>query len=876
MLMGCLLKKTGECRALWAHAGSAGDISATLAGMTPDDLAVRFWRLGWRNLWRDLRAGELRLLVLAVTLAVAALTAVAFFADRLQGGLQRDARQLLGGDAVLASDNPPPPVFAERARALGLRVVTTLSFPTMARAPESLGGASRLVALKAVPAGYPLRGRLRVAGAPGVAGQETPDTPAAGEVWVEAALLESLGVHLGDTLLLGEKGFRISRLITLEPDRGAGFLNFAPRVMLFDGAVAATGLIQPASRVSYRLAVAGEDAAVARFSAWARQHIDTQALRGMRLESLEGGRPEMSQTLARAEKFLTLVALLSALLSAVAVALAARGFAVSQLDACAMLRVLGLSQATMARSHAFEFLLIGLAASALGVAVGYAVHHVFVLLLAGLVETALPAPGLWPVALGLGVGLTLLLAFGLPPVLQLARVPPLRVLRREVGELRPASLGVLLLGVGGFAALLLTVSRDLTLGLIAVGGFAAAALLFALLAWMAVWLLRRLVSEATAPRWLVLATRQIAARPAHAVVQVSSLAVGLLALVLLVLVRTDLISSWRQATPAEAPNRFVINVMPEQGSAFQQALREAGVRDYDWFPMIRGRLVAINDRLVGPQDYTQDRARRLLDREFNLSHTAQLPSHNPVVAGRWMAEERGAISMEEGIAKTLGLKLGDRLRFDIAGVPVESTITSLRKVNWASMRANFFAVYPVGQMPDVPATYMTAFRAPLMPGFDNALARRFPNITLVDTSSTLAQVQRVLEQVVGAVEFLFGFTLAAGLVVLLAAVTLTREARAREFAIMRAVGASASLLRQVQQAELLGVGLLAGTLAALVAAAVGGVLARQVFDFAWTLAWWAVPGGALAGALLALAAGWWGLREVLRRPVVETLRRAAQ
>jgi putative ABC transport system permease protein len=296
--------------------------------------------------------------------------------------------------------------------------------------------------------------------------------------------------------------------------------------------------------------------------------------------------------------------------------------------------------------------------------------------------------------------------------------------------------------------------------------------------------------------------------------------------------------------------------------------------------MIRGRLVAINGQAVRPQDFAQDRARRLLDREFNLSHTAQLPMHNPVVAGRWTAEERGAISMEEGIAKTLGLKLGDRLRFDIAGVPVESTITSLRKVNWASMRANFFAVYPVSQMPGVPSTYMSAFRAPATPGdgagFDNALVRRFPNITQVDTSSTLAQVQRVLDQVIGAVEFLFGFTLAAGLVVLLAAVTLTREARAREFAIMRAVGASAGLLRQVQRAELLGVGLLAGTLAALVAAVVGGVLARYVFDFAWTVSWWVLPAGALAGALLALAAGWWGLREVLRRPVVETLRRAAQ
>ncbi len=837
---------------------------------------ITFWQLGWRTLWRDLRSGELRLLLLAVTLAVAALTAVGFFADRLKGGLQRDARQLLGGDAVVASDNPAPEAFAKQARALGLKVSTSLSFPTMARAPEERGGGSRLVALKAVEDGYPLRGQLTVASDSAAPGQKTDEIPAPGEVWVDAPLLEALGLQAGDALLLGERSFRIARIIVLEPDRGAGFINFAPRAMMREADIAATGLIQPASRVSYRLAVAGADRAVARYVKWANDEIAQRSLRGLRVESLQGGRPEMGQTLDRAEKFLNLVALLAALLSAVAVALAARGFASNHLDDCAMLRVLGLGHRTIAWSYTFEFVLAGLAASTVGVLLGYAVHYVFVLLLAGLVETALPAPSIWPVLFGLGMGQTLLVAFGLPPVLQLAQVPALRVLRRDVGNLRPASLGVLALGVAGFAALLLAVSSDLKLGLIAVGGFAAAVALFAAASWGAVWLLRRAVNEASAPRWLVLATRQIAARPAYTVVQVSSLAVGLLALVLLVLLRTDLIAGWRQATPADAPNRFVINVQPDQGDAFQQALKNAGVSGYDWYPMIRGRLVAVNGRDVKPEDYAEDRARRLLDREFNLSHSAVLPLHNPVVTGQWTAEEEGAISMEEGIAKTLGLKLGDRLRFDIAGVPTDSTITSLRKVDWGSMRANFFAIYPVSRMPEVPSTYMSAFRAPDVKGFDNALVRHFPNITVVDMSTTLLQVQRVLDQVIRAVEFLFGFTLAAGLVVLLAAVTATREDRAREFAIMRAVGASAGLLRQVQRAELLGVGLLAGFLASVVAAAVGWALARFVFEFDWSVSLWVPLLGALAGAVLALAAGWWGLRDVLRRPVVETLRRAAQ
>ena len=847
-------------------------------------MRMNFWTLGLKSAWQDWRAGQLRLLVVAITLAVAALTAVGFFANRLQTGLERDARQLLGGDAVVSSDRPTPPAFIEQARRLGLAMAPQLSFPTMARAPDAQGGDSKLVALKAVAPTYPLRGQLRLSPGPGQGEQAVRGGPGPGQAWVDASLLDALGLSVGQSLFLGDQSFTIVRVIAQEPDRGAGFMSFSPRVMIREADMAATGLVQPASRISYRLAVAGEETQVQRFIRWAQAEIQRSEVRGLRLESLEGGRPEMRQTLDRAGKFLSLVALLAALLSAVAVAIVARGFAASHLDACAMLRVLGLPQRRIALAYALEFLLVGLVASLLGVALGYAVHHVFVLLLAGLVESQLPAPGWQPALLGLGMGLTLMLAFGLPPVLQLAQVPPLRVIRREVGQLKPMSQAVLLLGVAGFAALLLAVSSDIKLGLIAVGGFAGAVMVFALASALGVWLLRRSVNENTAPRWLVLATRQVAARPAYAVVQVSALAVGLLALVLLVLLRTDLIRSWQQATPADAPNRFVINVQPEQGEAFQQALRAAGVQHYDWYPMIRGRLVSVNDRPVRPEDYTDDRAQRLVDREFNLSHSAVRPPHNTVVAGRWTKDEADAISVEEGLARTLGLKLGDRLGFDIAGQVHSARITSLRKVDWGSLRVNFFVIFPLAQMPDVPLTYISAFRAPQTlaatapgrsPSLDNQLVRQFPNITNVDMTATISQVQRVLGQVIRAVEFLFGFTLAAGLVVLFAAVTATREERTREFAIMLALGGRASLLRQVQRAELAGVGLLAGFLASAVASLVGWGLARYVFDFAWTASPLVLLIGSLAGAALALAAGWWGLRSVLSTPVVETLRRAA-
>lgn len=855
-----------------------------MTSLAPAPTQAPLWRLAWRQAQRDFRAGELRLLMLAVTLAVAALTAVAFFADRLNNGLARDARSLMGGDAVVSSDQPAPPAFAAEAERLGLLTARMATFPSMARATDAQGGATRLVSVKAVSAAYPLRGRLRVS--LGTAGSEEDLThaPAAGTLWVDAAVLDALNLKVGDALLLGDAELKIARVILIEPDRGAGFMSFSPRVMLNEADLAATGLVQAASRVSYKLAVAApanNDAAVRTFSTWAE--AQAKAVRGLRVEALDAGRPEMRATLDRASQFLHLVALLAALLCAVAVAIAARDFAQRHLDDCAMLRVLGQSQARMAGQYAMSFAMVGLIASVAGVLLGWAAHHVFVWLLAGLVNAALPPATLAPALLGLGVGMTLLLGFGLPPVLQLARVPPLRVLRRDLGSLKPASLGVLAAGALGFAALLLAVSNDLKLGLIAVGGFAAAVALFALLGWAAVTLLPRLVSESRAPRWLLLATRQVAARPGFAVLQITSLSVGLLALVLLVLLRTDLIAAWRQATPPDAPNRFVINIQPEQSEPFQAALRGAGVSRYDWYPMIRGRLLAINNAAVVPEKLSDDRARRLVDREFNLSHDARLPAHNELVGGTWVPEQVDGLSVEVGLAQTLGLKLGDTMRFDVAGQQVEGRITSLRKVDWASMRVNFFVMFPRSAMPELPLSYISAFRAPdaatatamSAAALDKALSRDFPNITNVDVSASIGEVQRVLDQVIRAVEALFGFTLAAGLVVLFSAVTATREMRAREFAVMRALGASGRLLAQVQRAELLGVGALAGFLASLAAVAVGWALAVYVFEFRWNPSPWVPLAGMLLGALLAWGAGWWGLREVLRRPVMHTLRNAA-
>ena len=844
-----------------------------------------FYVLGWRSLWRDFRSGDLKLLIVAVSLAVTALTAVGFFADRLNGGLQRDARQLLGGDAVISSDNPTPQIFIAKAIELGLQTSQTLSFPTMARAQSARKAENsdmpmtKLVALKAVSEAYPLRGSLQIAAKQGAEPAKTRVVPAVGEAWVDTFLLDGLGLQVGDKLLLGDAELRITQIITTEPDRGASFANFAPRVMVNMAGIAATGLIQPASRVTFRFAVAGTssgglaaDEAVKAFVDFAKAQTSA-GMPGVRLESFEGGRPEMKQTLERAEKFLSLIALLSALLSAVAVALAARSFAAKHLDNCAMLRVLGQSQRNIGLSYTFEFALVGLFASGIGILIGYAVHYVFVLLLSGLIESSLPAASLWPVAFGLGMGMTLLLAFGLPPVLQLAQVPPLRVIRRDVGNLKPASLAVLGLGLAGFVTLLLTASSDLKLGLITVGSFTAAVVLFAGISFLTIKLLRFSVNDATAPRWLVLATRQLTARPAFAVVQICALSLGLLALILLVLLRTDLIDSWRKATPPDSPNRFVINVMPEQNESFQQTLRQAGIKNYDWFPMIRGRLVAINSSDIKLDNFADDRAKRMLDREFNLSNSSSLPAHNIVTSGAWTPEETGGVSVEESVAKTLNLAIGDALRFDVGGLKIESKVSSIRKIDWGSMRANFYVMFPVTRLTGVPVTYMGAFRSPAQgSAFDNTLVKNYPNITSVDMSATVSQIQKVLDQVIRAVEFLFAFTLAAGVVVLLAAITATKEERAKEFAVMRSLGASNQLLRKVQGAELAGVGLLSGFLASIFAIGIGWAIARYVFEFSWSIKLWVPIAGSLVGSTLALIAGTYVLRSVLSKPVIETLR----
>ncbi len=819
---------------------------------------------------RDWRAGELRLLAAALVTAVAAVTSVGFLVDRIRLGLERDASQLLGADLVLSSDSPIDAALAGRARAAGLQTADTVVFPSMALS-EKERDRNALAAVKAVSAGYPLRGRLRVSDAPGADDAPAADVPVQGEVWVDTQLLQSIGASVGDRIKLGESSFRIARVIAVEPDRGAQFINFAPRVMLNLADLPATQLIATGSRVTYRLLMAGEREAVRAFGAG----LERQLARGQRLESLEGGRPEMQRTLERAQRFLALVALLAAMIAAVAVAAGARRFSLRHLDSCAMMRCLGLAQADIFRLFALEFLLVGLAACVVGMLAGYAFHFGLLALLGSLISTTLPLPSLLPAVQGFACGLVLLLGFALPPLAQLRQVPPLRVLRKDIGlPTGRAALGYLV-GLVGFFALLLWSADDVKIGALTAGGFAIGLVVFALVAWLALQLLRplRAMTGKLGISWRF-ALAAVQRRPAATVVQLVSLAVGLMALLLLTVTRTDLVDAWRGSAPPDAPNRFIVNIQPDQVEALGERLRAAGV-DASINPMVRGRLVEVNGRPVGPENFTGDRAQRLVDREFNLSYATEAPTHNPITAGRWFKDGSDELSIEVGIADALGLAIGDAMTFDIVGQRVTARITSLRKVNWDSMRANFFVIMPPSLLADKPASFITAFHLPAArAAFSGELLREFPNLTVVDTTAVFRQVQAVIDQVVAAVEFLFVFTLAAGVLVLYAALASSRDERVREAGLLRALGASRQQLSRAQVAEMICIGGLAGFLAAAGASGIGWALARYAFEFDYVVSPWVFVSGIGGGALAALVGGWFGLRGVLNTPPLATLREA--
>ena len=816
-----------------------------------------------RMLARDWRAGELRVLAMALVIAVAAITSVAFFADRIGQALARDAHQLLGADLVLVSDHPWPRESAGLIDRAGLARAEGVNFISMASGKEST-----LSGVKAVTENYPLRGRLRIAKAPGAPDAPAERGPAPGTVWLEERLVTALGAPVGSRIKLGRAQFDVAAVLTLEPERSTSFFNIAPRLMMNIADVQSTGLIQTGSRVWYYLYAAGSPAQVKALERAVKLE------RGQRIDTLDTGRPEVRGAVDRAQRFLGLTALLAAILAGVAVALGTRRFVERHLDGCAVMRCLGATQSQLLRLYALEFLSLGLAACALGCVLGYIAQEAIGMAVAEVVRAELPPPRVLPAVQGFLVGLVLLLGFALPPLVQLKNVPAVRVLRRESGTPKGGTLAAYAAGLVSLGALLIWQAGDLKLGLYVVGGFAAAVAVFFLIAWASLKVVtsQRVISvvRTSTLRYGLANLRRHARGNA---VQIASLALGLTAVLLLTFTRNELVDAWRRSAPPDAPNRFLIGVQPEQLEPLQAFFAANKVDVPDLYPMVRGRLVAVNNAPVSEADYTEERAKRLVEREFNLSYMSDLPGHNHVVAGSWFGPNDRALSVEEGIANRLGWKLGDELTFQVGAERFTARITSLRKLRWDSMKVNFFVVTPPAILEGFPASFISAFRLePEQQPVVTELAQRFPNITVIDAAAAVRQAQGIIDQLIDAVQFVFLFALVAGLLVLYSALIATEDERRREAAVMRVYGASRAQVTGTQRAEFLAMGAIAGVLATIGAAIIGQILARRVFELDLPPSAGLLIAGPLAGLVLLSLNAWISARKVLRASPALTLR----
>lgn len=823
----------------------------------------------WRLLGRELRSGELRLLFAALVVAVAAVTAVGFFGDRVRQGLQREAQQMMGGDLIVTADHPLPDHYRDEALRHNLTAAETLLFPSMVM----VAGQAQLADIKAVSSTYPLRGKLGTSSRPGEPDLITDKGPAPGGVWPDERLATALGLAAGDSVAVGNLNLQAKAILTREPDRGINFFSLAPRLMMNIDDIGATGLVQVGARIRYNLLLAGNDRDVKAYRKW----LEKQLARGERLEDASNARPEIRSVLDRAERFLGLATLLTVILSAVAAAMAARRYMQRHLDACAVMRCLGMTHGRLLRFHAALFLWLALLAGVLGSIVGFAAHFVLMRWLVELLALDLPPAGWLPLAAGFGVAGVLLFGFAFPPLLQLARVPTLRVLRRELGPPQPFLLGGYLLGLVLLCGLIVWVAGDLRLGLLAVAGFGGAQAGF--------WLVARLFIAGVS-RWrggAGFGWRQgLASLSRHAgsgAIQVVALSIGLMAMLLLTVVRGDLLTTWQKSVPSNAPNRFIINIQPEQRAALADELKKLGITA-ELLPMVRARLVQIGGRAVSPASYPEDeRAQRLIEREFNLSWRTDKPEGNRIVAGQWFAPEQvgqGLASVEDGLAKTLGIGMGDELVFVVAGIEKKLRVSNLRKLDWDSMRVNFFVLAPPGVIDDAPASYITSFHlSPANAAAASQLVKRFPNLTLIDVEAMVRQVQTVVGQVASAVQFVFVFALLAGAIVLYSALLTAFDERRYELAVMRALGAQRRQLGLAMQVELAIIGALAGLFAAGGALLLGAIVSRQVFQLDLDYSLWLLPISALGGALLSVSIGWLGIRRLLATPPLLALRQGA-
>jgi putative ABC transport system permease protein len=823
-------------------------------------------RLAILALARDGKSGELRVLLLALLVAVSALTAVGFFTSRVSLAVNQQAGEVLAADLRLQSRSPLEREYFDAAAAAGLQTAELSNFPSVI----FKGDDSALTAIRAVSETYPLRGRVRVADVPFGPAKEVRTIPGPGEIWLEPRLFAQLGANVGDRIRVGAAEFTATRVLDYRPDQGSQFVDLAPTMIMRLDDVAATGLAQKGSRISHFALFAGKPPEVAAF----KQRLEAMKKPGQRIVDVADASPQIRSAVDRAGRFLNLAALVTILLAAIAVAISARRYVSRHLDTAALMKSMGAPQRLVLAISLWQLLMIGLIAGLVGAAIGYGAQEGIAYLLKDLVRSELPRPALDAGWLGIITAILILVGFALPPLLQLRHVPPARVLRRNLEPPPLRYITVYGTAMAALVALLSWLVRDAELLLYVFGGtFVTFAALM-----LAGWLLVRALNGfrgSVGISWRY-GMANIARRGRDSVIQIVAFGLGLMVLLLLAVVRNDLMQEWRASLPEDAPNYFMINIRPDQTSDVRDYFASNSVAPPQLVPMVRARLTKIGSTATSEMSIQSDRGRDFIDREANLTWADTLQEDNKIVAGEWWREGDGGgarVSVEIELAKALGLKLGDELTYDVAGETVVARVSSFREVQWDSFRPNFFMVFSPGTLNDATGTYITSVhipreQRPLLLGF----VRKFPEVTAIDLEAILTQVRGVMDKASLAVQYVFGFTLLAGVTVLLAAIQATRDERRYESAMLRTLGASRRVVLQGVAAEFTTLGLLAGTLAAIGATAAGYFLATRVFnlDYTFDITVWAV--GLVAGAVLVGVSGTLATRSVVNHPPVTTLR----
>jgi putative ABC transport system permease protein len=824
-------------------------------------------KLALRTLLREWRSGELGVLLLALTTAVAALTGVGFLVGRIDTAVREQATQVLAADVRISSTQPLPDSWFTAATQRGVhsaRIQTLLSVVFR-------GDDSQLTNIEAVSPGYPLRGTLLVATQPFATGTAIQSIPAPGEVWPSSKLLATLGGGIGTQLSIGAASLKVTRVLISRPDQGANLSDLAPTLIMNLKDLPATQLIQPGSRVSYSGLFAADPAVIRAFRPWLLAHTRPAD----RLRDVSEASPQLENAVDRAGRFLTLASLVSVLLCSIAVAMSARQYVRRHLDAVALLKTLGATRGFTLCVSLLQLVIVALLASVAGSVIGFVAQEWLLRAVRELLGTAtLPPANLAPLGMGVSAALAVLAGFALPPLLQLARVPPLRVLRRDVGP--PPPLVILAFGpaVVVVIGLVWWAVRDIRLALQFLVGLALFLAALAGAGFLLVTLCGRLRGRVgVAWRYGI---ANLNRRRADSMVQIAAFGAGLMVLLVLGVVRDDLERDWRRSLPADAPNYFFVNIPPADRSAFAQFVEQRGARLSRMLPMLRGRLTAINGQPIESMRFADGQGRGFSGREQNVTWASTLGSDNQVVAGSfWSSDYQGTpqVSLATEFQESLGVGVGDKVSFDIGGEPFVATVSSIRKVKWDSFQPNFFVMFSPGVLDAVAGTFLTsAYFHPSDPHVMAELAHRFPSVSIFNVDDLLTQVRSIIDKAVLAVQSVFAFTLFAGLVVLLAAVQSSRDERRFESAMLRTLGAPGSTVWQGVMAEFVALGLLAGALAAAGAALAGAFVATRVLQVPYEFDPWLPLLGVGGGTLLVCISGWLATRSVITQPPILTLR----